>query len=82
MKILKDGTVKYKPSAYNEQNRLLKPSFPMPILSKGQKVKVFMGAGWSSAYVISSAQDCCVVELAMGNRRITIRDARSIQIAK
>lgn len=81
MRVLKDGTVKYKASAYKEYNRLSQPIFPMPIFSKGSRVKVYMGCGWSTATVLESRQHMCVVRLSVGNRIVTVSDARSIQKA-
>lgn len=81
MRVLKDGTIKYKPSAYKEYNRLAQPVFPMPIYMKGSKVRVFMGCGWSTGLVLESQQHSCVVKLSLGNRIITVYDARSIQKA-
>lgn len=82
MRVLKDGTVKYKNSAYKEYERLAMPSFPLPKLKKGSKVQVYLGAGWGSGYVVESYQDRCVVRLSMGNRTITVFDARSIRLAQ
>lgn len=82
MKVLKDGTVKYKNSSYKEYERLSRPSFPLPRLTKGSKVQVYLGAGWGSGYVVESYQDRCVVRLSMGNRTITVFDARSIRLAQ
>lgn len=79
MRVLKDGTVKYKPSAYREAERLLGSSFPIRIYPVGTKVKIYMGAGWSAAYVVTSKQDNCVVRMAIGNRLLTVNDNRCIQ---
>lgn len=81
MRVLKDGTVKYKASAYKEYNRLAQPMFPLPIYPRGSKVKVYMGCGWSTAIVMQSQQNSCVVKLSVGNRIITVFDARTIQKA-
>lgn len=82
MRVLKDGTVKYKNSSYKEYERLSMPSFPLPKFSKGTKVQVYLGAGWGSGYVLESSQDRCVVRLSMGSRTVTVFDARSVRIAK
>ncbi len=79
MRILKDGTVKYKASAYKNYERLSGPSFPLPRFVRGSKVQVYMGAGWSSASVVDSNQTHCVVQLTVGNRMITVNDARNIR---
>lgn len=80
MRVLKDGQVKYKPSAYKEVERLSQPSFPMPRFPEGTKVQVYLGAGFGTGYVVSSYQDRCVVKLVTGNRSITVYDARSIRL--
>lgn len=64
-----------------DHERLSKSPFPMPIFRKGSKVQVYLGAGWSTGYVATSQQDRCQVTLAMGNRTITVFDARSIRAA-
>lgn len=79
MRVLKDGTVKYKPSAYKNYERLSKPSFPLPKLAVGTKVQIYLGAGWSVASVVNSTQTRCVVRLPMGNRLVTVNDARNIR---
>jgi hypothetical protein len=79
MRILKDGTVKYKPSAYKTAERLSGAPFPLPKFVKGSKVQVYMGAGWSAASVVESNQTHCVVRLTVGNRLITVHDARNIR---
>ena len=53
--------------------------FPLPLFTRGTKVRVYMGCGFSVGYVIDSAQDHCQVELAVGSRRVTVKDARCIQ---
>lgn len=72
-------TLKNKAPADHE--RLSGPSFPLPVFLKNTKVQVYLGAGWSTGYVINSKQDSCQVTLAMGNRTITVFDARSIRQA-
>lgn len=79
MRVLKDGTIKYKASAYKESDRLSGDPFPLPRFPVGTKVKVYMGAGWSIGYVVDSKQDKCVVRLSVGQRSITVNDARCIQ---
>lgn len=62
-----------------EWQRLSRPSFPLPLFTKGAKVQVYLGAGWSTGSVVSSYQDKCQVTLITGNRTITVTDARSIR---
>lgn len=63
----------------SDQQRLALPPFPMPIFRKGTKVQVYLGAGWSTGKVINSEQRNCQVMLTIGNRTITVFDARSIR---
>jgi hypothetical protein len=79
MRTLKDGTVKYKASAYKESQRLSGSPFPLRIYPTGTKVRIYMGAGWSAAYVVLSKQDNCVVKMAIGGRMLTVKDNRCIQ---
>ena len=64
-----------------DHERLNRPAFPMPVLRRGTKVQVYLGAGWSTGSVLKSKQDSCQVTLTMGNRTITVFDARSIRVA-
>lgn len=68
-----------KTKAIADHERLAKPAFPLPIFRKGTKVQVYLGAGWSTASVVSSKQDRCQVILVTGNRTLTVFDARSIR---
>lgn len=77
MLILEEHKMKSASSA--EQMRMSTPSFPLPLFTQNTKVQVYLGAGWSTGYVVSSAQDRCVVQLGVGNRSITVYDARSIR---
>jgi hypothetical protein len=79
MRVLKDGTVKYKQSTLKELDRLSRSPFPMPIFERGAKVQVYLGAGFGTGYVENSQQDRCVVRLVTGNRPVTVYDARSIR---
>lgn len=72
-------TKKSKAKVLADHERLAKPSFPMPIFRRGTTVQVYLGAGWSTGHVVSSKQDKCQVTLTMGNRTITVFDARSIR---
>ena len=82
MQVLKNGQVKYKPSAYKEAERLSGPIFPMPRYPEGTKVQVYLGAGFGTGHVIASHQDRCVFKLITGSRSITVTDARSIRLPK
>lgn len=64
-----------------EQERLAMRPFPLPLFTKGQKVQVFMGAGWSIGHVEESNQARCSVKLKVGNKPVTIHDARCVRRA-
>lgn len=70
---------KMKSASAAEQQRMATPPFPLPLFAQNAKVQVYLGAGWSTGYVVTSAQDRCVVQLGVGNRSITVYDARSIR---
>ena len=72
-------TKKSKPKVVSDHERLNRAPFPMPIFRIGTTVQVYLGAGWSTGRVVSSKQDKCQVTLTMGNRTITVFDARSIR---
>lgn len=78
MRKLKDGTVKYKPSAYKEVERLTKPATPMDVYPKGTKLSVYIAAGWALGYVRFSSPKMCVLALAKDNRQITCTDNRNL----
>lgn len=65
--------------SYASRKQLSGPSFPMPLLAEGTKIKVYLGTGFSTAYVVKSFQDKCIVRLSTGNRQLTVLDARSIK---
>jgi len=66
----------------NRYQHLAGKPFPLPIFTRGTKVQVYMGSGFSVGYVLSSAQDYCQVELVVGNKVVNVRDARCIRRAK
>lgn len=82
MRKLKDGTVQYKKSAIERANSFNRPSFPLTIYRTGQKIQVFMGCGYSTAFVVESHQDRCIVRLARTGRVVSVYDQRSIKEVK
>ena len=64
-----------------EQQRLATRPFPLPLFTKGTKVQVFMGAGWSIGHVEESNQARCSVKLKVGNKPVTVHDARCVRRA-
>lgn len=72
-------TKKPKSKTVSDHERLAGPAFPLPIFRIGTTVQVYLGAGWSTGRVVTSKQDRCQVTLVMGNRTITVFDARAIR---
>ena len=65
-----------------EQQRLAMRPFPLPLFTKGTKVQVYMGAGWSVGYVEESNQSYCSVNLKVANKPVTVHDARCVRRAE
>jgi hypothetical protein len=63
----------------NKSLDFTKRPFPLPIFAKGTKVRVYLGAGFGTGYVIESFQDRCSVKLTTKDLPITVYDARCIQ---
>lgn len=78
MRRLKDGTVKYKPSAHKEGERLARPPLPMDVYPKGTKLSVYVAAGWATGYVRFSSPKMCTLALAKDNRNVTCTDNRNL----
>ena len=79
MRILKDGTVKFKASAVKASEWYQQAPLPMRSFRKGQLVKVFMGAGWSKGSVIQWTKDGVTVRLKREQRNVVVRDNRNIK---
>jgi hypothetical protein len=79
MKTTKDGAIQYRKSALQKANDFCVKPFPLRIYRKGQKVQVFMGCGYSTAFVMESFQDRCVVRLSRTGRVVSVYDQRSIK---
>jgi hypothetical protein len=78
MRTLKDGTVKFKPSAVAAAERMAQNPTPLPIYRRNTTVRVFMGAGWQQGAVVDSTKERCVVELIKVRRSVTVYDSRNI----
>lgn len=79
MRILKDGTIKYKASAMRAAEWYQQPPLPMRSFRKQQLVKVFMGAGWSKGKVVQWTKDGVTVRLIREQRNVVVRDNRNIR---
>jgi hypothetical protein len=81
MRTLKDGTVKFKPSALKEAARMAASPLPMDAYRRGTRVAVYLGAGWSTGTVESSTRERCVVWLGKAQRRVSCSDNRNVRLA-
>lgn len=79
MRRLKDGTIKYKPSALKEAERLAGSPLPMDVYPKGTKLSVYIAAGWALGYVRFSSPKMCTLALAKDNRLVTCTDNRNLK---
>lgn len=80
MRTLKNGEVRYKPSAYKEAERLAADPLPMASYAKGTKVQVYTGHGWSIGYVNSGDPSRTLVFLAKEQRLTCCCDNRNIRL--
>ena len=79
MRILKDGTIKYKASALKAAEWMQQQPLPMRSFRKGTFVKVFMGAGWDKGKVVSWTKDGVSVWLLRKQKTVVVRDNRNIK---
>lgn len=79
MRVLSDGTIKYKPSALKAAEWMAQAPLPMRSFRKGTIVKVFMGAGWDKGKVIQWTKDGVSVWLQRKSRSVVVRDNRNIK---
>ena len=82
MRVLKDGKIKYKPSAHANETRLLEKIHPMTIRRKGEAVEVYMGCGWSKGAVAFSDRDRCCIRLSKTQSTTVCTDNRNIRSPK
>ena len=80
MRQLKDGTIKFKPSAEKAAARMSGSIKFETALRRGTLVKIYMGAGWAKASVVEWAKDRCVCRLARGGSTVVVYDARNLII--
>lgn len=82
MRVLKNGEVKFKPSAHANESRLLEPVHPMSVRRRGEAVEVYVGCGWSKGTVLSSTRDFCCVKITKTQSSSTCYDNRNIRSPK
>ena len=79
MRVLSDGTIKYKPSVMKAVEWMTQEPLPMRSMRKGTNVKIFMGAGWAKGTVVSWSSSGITVYLAREKRTVTVRDNRNLK---
>jgi hypothetical protein len=79
MRVLKDGTIKYKASALKAAEWMAQSPLPMRSFRKNDEVYVFMGAGWDKGKVINWSRDGVSVWLARKQKTAVVRDNRNIK---
>jgi hypothetical protein len=79
MRVLKDGTIKYKGSAMKAAEWMQQQPLPMRSFRKGTMVKVFMGAGWEKGKVSEWNRDYVSVWLSRRQKVVIVRDNRNIK---
>jgi len=79
MRILKDGTAKYKPSTLKAAEWYQQDPLPMRVMRKRTSVKVFMGAGWEKGTVVEWRANGTTVYLPRKKQTVTVRDNRNIK---
>ena len=79
MRILKDGTAKYKASTLKAAEWYQQDPLPMRVMRKRTSVKVYMGAGWEKGSVIDWKANGITVYLPRKKKTVTVRDNRNIK---
>lgn len=82
MRILQDGTMKFKPSTLKAMEWMQQDPQPMRSIRKQTSVKIYCGGGWVKAVVVqwsSTGITCYVPRNAKGKQTVTVRDNRNIK---
>lgn len=79
MRQLKDGTLKFKPSAVKAAEWMQQAPLPMRSFRKGTIVKAYCGAGWKKGKVIQWTKDGVTVWLQREQKTIVVRDNRNLK---
>ena len=82
MRILKNGEVRYKASAYKEGERLSGESCPMTIYRRDTLVQIYLGTGWAKGRVCESTKKHCSVRLLKDQRLVSCSDNRNLKLAE
>jgi hypothetical protein len=79
MRILKDGSMKMKPSALKHVEWMSQDPLPMRSFRKGTNIKAYVGTGWEKGQVVSWSKEGVTVFLPRKNKSVCIRDNRNIR---
>lgn len=78
MRVLKDGTIRYKPSAVAHAERMSRPPQPLPVLRRQSKTRIYTGCGWTKATVMESSSSALTVKTDAG-KTVTVFDQRNVE---
>ena len=79
MRQLKDGTLKFKPSAVKAAEWMQQDPLPMRSFRKGTLVKVYCGGGWKAGKVVQWTKDGVSVYLKREQKTVICRDNRNLK---
>jgi hypothetical protein len=79
MRQLKDGTLKFKPSAVKAAEWMQQEPLPMRSMRKKTPVKVYCGGGWKAGTVVQWTKDGVTVHLKREQKTVVCRDNRNIK---
>ena len=79
MRQLKDGTLKFKPSAVKAAEWMQQEPLPIRSMRKGTPVKVYCGGGWKTGSVVEWTKDGVTVHLKREQRTVVCRDNRNLK---
>ena len=79
MRQLKDGTLKFKPSAVKAAEWMQQEPLPMRSMRKFTPVKVYCGGGWKKGSVVEWTKDGVTVHLKREQKTVVCRDNRNIK---
>jgi len=79
MRQLKDGTLKFKPSAVKAAEWMQQKPLPMRSFRKHAFVKVYCGSGWKKGKVVHWTKDGVSVWILREQKTVVCRDNRNIR---
>ena len=79
MRRLRDGSLKFKPSAVKAAEWMKQDPLPMRSFRKGTLVKVLTGMGWKAGKVVQWTKEGVSVHLKREQKTVVCRDNRNIK---